>query len=95
MTDGTEWAGSASALFRTLSSETRLLILHHLMDGEKSTSELARLIGTSKTLLPQQLARLQRDNLVTSRRRDMVPYYALTSQQVPAMLEAAKGAFAR
>jgi hypothetical protein len=37
----------ASGLLKAMSSERRLLILCHLMQGEKSVGELAELIGNS------------------------------------------------
>jgi len=76
-----------------LSNEYRLQILHHLMDGEKSIDQLAELIGVSRTQLPQHMVRLQRDNLITSRREERFLFYSLVSSEVPGMLEAARRAF--
>ncbi|MDP6705528.1 MAG: metalloregulator ArsR/SmtB family transcription factor [Alphaproteobacteria bacterium] len=94
MTTEAKWAGPASVLFRTLGNELRLRILHHLMEGEKSIDELTRLTGASRTIIPTQLARLQRDNLVSSRREERYLFYSLTSRKVPGMLEAAQRTFA-
>ncbi|MDP6707171.1 MAG: metalloregulator ArsR/SmtB family transcription factor [Alphaproteobacteria bacterium] len=93
MTTEIAWAGPASVLFRSLSNEYRLQILHYLMEGEKSIDQLAELIGVSRTQLPQHMVRLQRDNLITSRREERFLFYSLVSEEVPRMLEAARHIF--
>ena len=92
MTTETEWAGPAGALFRTLGSDTRLLILEHLREGEKTTNELAGLVGVSKLNLTAHLQRLVRDNLVTMR-RGKPAIYALAREDVFIVLDAARGMF--
>ena len=93
MTTETNWAGPASALFRTLGSDTRLLILYHLMDGEKPTSELAGLAGVTKANLTAHLQRLVRDHLVTTRRKERIIIYSLASEDVFMVLDAARQMF--
>ncbi len=89
----TNWAGPASALFRTLGSDTRLLILQHLRDGAKSADELAGLVGATKARPTAHLQRLVRDNLVTTRREGLIIIYSLASEDVFIVLDAARGMF--
>jgi ArsR family transcriptional regulator len=93
MTTETEWAGPASALFRTLGSDTRLLILQHLRDSAKSADELAGLVGVTKARPTAHLQRLVRDNLVTTRREGLIILYALASENVFVVLDAAREMF--
>jgi DNA-binding transcriptional ArsR family regulator len=93
MTTETEWAGPASALFRTLGSDTRLLILLHLRDGAKSAAELAGPVGVTKVRLGAHLQRLVRGHLVTTRREGLIILYALASENVFVVLDAAREMF--
>jgi DNA-binding transcriptional ArsR family regulator len=93
MTTETTWAGPASALFRSLSNEHRLLALQHLRDGEKSMVDLTRLIGTSQPRLVVQMQRLIRDHLVTTRREGRVIIYSLARDDVFMVLNAAREMF--
>ncbi len=92
MTTETNWAGPASALFRTLGSDTRLLVLLHLRDGARTIGELAGLVGVTKVGLAAHLQRLVRDNLVTMR-REKPTIYALASEDVFTVLDAAREMF--
>lgn len=92
MTTETEWAGPASALFRTLGSDTRLLILQHLRDGAKSADELAGPVGVSKAGLATHLARLMRDHLITMGRGKPASY-PLARDDVFSVLDAAREMF--
>ncbi len=95
MTTEPDWAGPASALFRSLNAETRLKILFHLLEGEKSGAKLVALTDIPKTHIGPHMARLVRDNLVSPRREGLLLFYTLTSQKVPAMLDMAQKLFAR
>ncbi len=93
MTTETEWAGPAGALFRTLGSDTRLLILQHLRDGARTADALAGMIGVSKAGLTAHLQRLVRDNLVTTRREGLIIIYSLAREDVFMVLDTARGMF--
>ena len=58
----------ASTLLKAMSNQHRLMILCQLVPGEKCVSELEEIIGLSQSALSQHLARLRRDNLVSTRR---------------------------
>lgn len=70
-------AGEAADLMKALGSERRLMILCALAEGERSVSELNQGIPLSQSALSQQLARLRRENLVTTRRESQTIYYSL------------------
>lgn len=78
----------ASSFLKTLSGRSRLLLLCHLLDGEKSVGELARLAGARDTAVSQQLALLRREGMVAARRSGQMIFYSLASAQARQMLEA-------
>ena len=77
----------ASALLKAMGNERRLVILCHLASGEKSVSELERLVGLSQSALSQHLARLRRDGVVATRRSAQMIYYSLTGPEARAIME--------
>ncbi len=80
-------AEEASALMRTLGHSGRLMILCHLVDGEKTVNELAELAGMSQSSLSQHLARMRRENLVVANRVSQSVYYSLSSGDVKCVIE--------
>ena len=72
-----EHAADAAGLMRALGSESRLMILCSLAGGERSVGELNEHIALSQSALSQQLARLRREGLVTTRREAQTIYYSL------------------
>ncbi len=83
----------ASLFLKALSGRSRLLLLCHLLDGEKSVGELARLTGSRDTAVSQQLALLRREGMVAARRAGQMIFYSLASQDAVHMLEAMHGLF--
>lgn len=73
------YASDASRLMKALGNESRLMVLCMLAEGERSVSELNDTIPLSQSALSQQLARLRRDGLVTTRRESQAIYYSLAS----------------
>jgi DNA-binding transcriptional ArsR family regulator len=76
----------ASRLLKSIANEKRLLILCHLITGEKSVGELEKLVGLSQSALSQHLARLRRENLVSTRREAQTIYYTVTSHEARTVL---------
>ena len=72
----------ASRLLRAIANERRLLILRHLLDGERSVGELQSLIGISQSALSQHLARLRAEELVVTRREAQSIFYAVAEPAV-------------
>jgi DNA-binding transcriptional ArsR family regulator len=83
----------ASLFLKTLSGRSRLLLLCHLWDGEKSVGELAKLTGARDTAVSQQLALLRREGMVTARRAGQMIFYSLASAEARQMLESLHGLF--
>ena len=79
-------AKRASKLLKAIGNERRLMILCHLMAGEKSVGTLEKLIGLSQSALSQHLARLRRDKFVKTRREAQTIYYSLAGTDVETIL---------
>ncbi len=79
-------ARKASELLKALSHETRLLILCLLADGERSVSDLERMLTLPQAAVSQQLARLRSDNLVTTRRDGRMIYYRIADAEVSSII---------
>ena len=70
-------AEGAAAFLKALAHEGRLLILCYLNTGEKSVTELERLLGQRQAAVSQQLARLRMEGLVRARRDGKTIYYSI------------------
>jgi DNA-binding transcriptional ArsR family regulator len=75
-------ARAATKLLKAMGNEHRLLILCHLLDGEKRVAELERLTGLSQSALSQHLAKLRGQRLVATRRESQTIHYSLASFEV-------------
>ncbi|MEO0992105.1 MAG: metalloregulator ArsR/SmtB family transcription factor [Pseudomonadota bacterium] len=80
-------ARMASEFLKAISHESRLLILCHLVTGEKSVSELEDLLSARQAAVSQQLARLRLEGLVTPRREGKAIYYSLADERPKRILE--------
>lgn len=74
-------AERAAAFLKAISHEGRLMILCHLVEGEKSVGELEDLLSARQAAVSQQLARLRYEGLVTSRRDGKTIYYRLSDDR--------------
>lgn len=88
-------ARRASAFLKTLGHQSRLLILCILAEGEKSVSELEKLLALRQAAVSQQLARLRADGLVAGRRDGKTVYYRLSSEEARIVVGAVYDAFCR
>ncbi|WP_235933351.1 ArsR/SmtB family transcription factor [Paragemmobacter ruber] len=75
-------ATTAAAFLKALSHEGRLMILCHLSTGEKSVTELERLLDSRQAAVSQQLARLRLEGLVACRREGKAIYYSIQDPKV-------------
>lgn len=80
-------AQAASDFLKALSHEGRLMILCHLVEGERSVAELERLLAVRQSTVSQMLARLRLEGLVQTRREGKVIYYRLTDDRARRLLE--------
>jgi DNA-binding transcriptional ArsR family regulator len=88
-----EQAKKASDFLKALAHESRLLILCMLAEGEKSVTEIERLLALRQPTVSQQLARLRMDGLVATRREGRVIYYSLASEEARVILGAVYDVF--
>jgi len=79
-------ARRASALLKAMGNAHRLMVLCQLLGGERSVTELERLVGLSQSALSQHLARLRHDKLVQTRRSAQTIYYSLAGEEATAII---------
>ncbi len=88
-------ATDASNFLKAISHEGRLMILCHLVSGEKSVTELEELLSARQAAVSQQLSRLRLEGLVTPRRDGKTIYYSLTDDRPRQILEVVYDLFCR
>lgn len=82
-----ENAQEAANFLKAISHEGRLMILCHLVTGEKSVTELERLLSARQAAVSQQLSRLRVEGLVVPRREGKTIYYSLADDRPRKVLE--------
>lgn len=80
-------ATTASNFLKAISHEGRLMILCHLVTGEKSVTELEDLLSARQAAVSQQLSRLRLEGLVVPRRDGKAIYYRLADDRPRRILE--------
>ena len=88
-------AKEASDFLKAISHESRLMILCHLVSGEKSVTELENLLSARQAAVSQQLSRLRLEGLVTPRREGKAIYYSLTDDRPRQIMEVVYDLFCR
>lgn len=88
-------ARQASEFLKALSHEVRLLTLCFLIEGEKSVSEIEKMLKLRQPAVSQQLARLRADGLVETRRNGKNIYYSLARAEVRDVIGVLHDAFCR
>jgi DNA-binding transcriptional ArsR family regulator len=76
----------AEAMLKLLANAKRLMILCHLVQGEKSVGELADLVGLSASALSQHLSKMRSQGLVETEKRGQMVYYSIQNPEVQAIL---------
>ena len=85
----------ASEFLKALSHEVRLLILCFLIEGEKSVTEIEKMLKLRQPAVSQQLARLRAEGLVDARRNGKNIYYSLARPEVRDVIGVLHDAFCR
>jgi ArsR family transcriptional regulator len=80
-------ATEAATFLKAISHEGRLMILCHLVTGEKSVTELERLLSARQAAVSQQLSRLRLEGLVVPRREGKAIYYSLADDRPRKIIE--------
>ena len=77
---------SAAKVMRALAHPVRLGVLQRLASGEYSVSELTRALGCSQSMMSQQLAILEQQQLIVSRKEGTLKYCAIRNPDFLKML---------
>jgi len=80
-------AEEAAALLKSVANPHRIKILCRLACREHSVSELESIVELSQSALSQHLARLRKDNLVSTRRSAQTIYYSIEDVKVEHLLQ--------
>lgn len=89
----TESAEKSASLLAVLGNAKRLLVMHHLLQGELAVNELARRVNLSQSAISQHLARLREAGLVETRRDRQTIYYSSHSEIARRLLGTLNGHF--
>ncbi len=73
-------------MLKSLANKSRLMILCHLAEGEKSVAELQEYVGLRQSALSQHLAILRKENIVKTRRSSQSIFYSLASDEAKVMM---------
>ena len=82
-----EAAEEAASCLRALSNPSRLLLLCHLINGERNVGELEAALGLGQAYVSQQLARLRAEGLVSARRDGRIVHYSVADTRVKPIIE--------
>lgn len=74
-------------VLKSIANDKRLQALCALYEGEKSVTELEKIVGLSQSALSQHLARLRRDEIVKTRRAAQTIYYSISCNRVRKLIE--------
>ena len=80
-------AGKACGLLKAMANEARLMVLCHLIEGERSVTELQEAVGLSQSAMSQHLAVLREQEIVATRRDGQSVYYRISNDQATAIME--------
>lgn len=87
LTELHDMASNACELLKAMANQWRLMILCQLAEGEKTVSELQRLLGLSQSALSQHLAILRRERIVMSKKRAQSVTYSLTGDAATKVMQ--------
>lgn len=83
-------AVKAMALFKVLSNDTRIRILHHIIrSGEASVTDIAKTLGMKPQAISNQLMRLSDTRMLASRRDGNNVFYRVENCCVAPLLDLA------
>ncbi len=79
---------AVAALLKALAHPGRLLIMGHLVGGEKTVSELQELCNLSQSQLSQFLGRMRLEGLIQCEKRGRFQYYSTADERVSELIRA-------
>ena len=80
--------------FKALSEPSRLKILSHILDGEKTVNELVKLTGLGQPNVSKHLGMLSEPGIVSKRREGLRAYYTVADASVTELIQSAYDALA-
>lgn len=86
-------AEEAAEFLSSMANPKRLLVLCHLLGGERSVGEMAAIANLSSSALSQHLTKMRLQGLVKTRRDAQTIYYSLASPNVQKVLETLYGIY--
>ncbi len=78
---------AAAGFLKAMAHEGRLMILCHLITGEKSVTELENLLSVRQAAISQQLARLRLEGVVKTRRDGKAIFYTIKDPKVSKLIK--------
>lgn len=79
-------AAEAAEFMRLFSTPSRLMLLCHIAQQERSVSDIQNDLGLKQPALSQQLAELRQAGLVKPRRESRTIYYSVADERVEAVM---------
>ena len=79
-------ANEATSLLSAMCNEKRLMILCQLIDGERTVTELAELVGAAQPTVSQHLGLLRREGLINVRHDGRTRFYTLAGNEAREIL---------
>ncbi|RME82357.1 MAG: transcriptional regulator [Zetaproteobacteria bacterium] len=73
---------------RAIAHEVRLLLLCHLLSGEKCVGELVELTGSTQSNISQHLAKMRMLGIVEAEKRGQHVYYRIAKPELRLLVEA-------
>jgi len=80
-------AAHAVELLKAMANEWRLMILCQLSEGEKTVSELQKILGLSQSALSQHLAVLRRERIVRAKKQAQSVSYSLAGDDASKVMQ--------
>lgn len=79
-------AAEAAEFVRLFSTPSRLMLLCHIVQQERSVGDIQNDLGLKQPALSQQLAELRQAGLVKTRRESRTIYYSISDKRVEAVV---------
>lgn len=86
-------AAEAEQLLSLLANRHRLMVMCHLINQDRTVSELLELGNLSQSALSQHLSKLREARLVSTRRDGQKIHYSIASREAQALIETLCGMY--
>ncbi len=88
-----ESAQATANCLKALAHETRLMILCHISEGEKSVQELESYLGTSQSNISQHLGKMRDRGVVQFRKEGNQVFYRIEDQKILQLIKLLQDTF--